>query len=252
MSKKAETTDFRKTLEAIGRKTGSAGLEVLRTFAVLVSCALSGGTREDEYLGEVKKLDRSTIELYCQAFAEYSLECQSPFAFSETAPDKTEIRDRLGPLLMERRSRSDKSFSGEFHTPWHLSQMLARIQVPSEWTKPEPCRMLEPSCGSGALVLAWAEAWMEKGHSLDMLTCELVDIDGLACRLAHIQCSVHGIPARIVHGNAISQEVWDQFATPAYAAQWERHRLSVPPAADVLVAAADARGQFALDLGDDS
>jgi len=78
---------------------------------------------------------------------------------------------------------------------------------------------LEPACGSGAMVLGFAQAMKDCGynHSQQMLaTCIDIDIDIKCVYMCYLQLSLYGIPAVVIHGNTLTVEEWSHWYTPAY------------------------------------
>ncbi|RYG33746.1 SAM-dependent DNA methyltransferase [bacterium] len=190
-----------------------SGMEVLGCFGIMAACALSFGTREEQYLAEVGRWKRDEVYAFSQAFGEYCDELTASGSLFE---------DRLGPLLMDRRANGDRQWRGEFHTPWSLCQMMARMTLP-EPPEDRPLEVLEPAAGTGAMVLAIAEALKDKGFGLLQMRATLVEIDADACRLAYVQLTINGIPCRVIHGNSISQAVWDEWVNPYWHESAEKY-----------------------------
>ncbi|RYG47367.1 SAM-dependent DNA methyltransferase [bacterium] len=201
---KTAPRDFRKTLEKIQSGSHRSGIEVIRCFGIMAACALSFGTREAQYLEEVGRWEKDEVHSFAQAFVEYC---------DELTTSGSPFEDRLGPLLMDRRANGDRQWRGEYHTPWSLCQMMARMTLP-EPPEDRPLEVLEPAAGTGAMILAIAEALKEKGFGLLQMRATLVEIDADACRLAYVQLTINGIPCRVIHGNSISQAVWDEWINP--------------------------------------
>ncbi|CAG9255109.1 hypothetical protein PUN4_230105 [Paraburkholderia unamae] len=67
------------------------------------------------------------------------------------------------------------------------------------------------------MVIATAEAFHDAGLNYQQAmhaTC--IDIDPCCVHMAYLQLSLLHIPAIIVHGNALTQEVWGHWFTPAH------------------------------------
>jgi hypothetical protein len=77
-------------------------------------------------------------------------------------------------------------------------------------------RAHEPWVGSGAMVIALAQALREEGINYQQkLHVTAIDIDLLAVHMAYVHCTLLHIPALIVHGDTLRAEgysVWRTFA----------------------------------------
>jgi hypothetical protein len=75
----------------------------------------------------------------------------------------------------------------------------------------------EPSCGSGSLVLAFAEAMTAKDlNYCEQLVVRATDIDPKCVHMAYIQLSLYGIPAVIIRGETLSLKEYTRWYTPMY------------------------------------
>lgn len=130
---------------------------------------------------------------------------------------KTE--DFLGQMFMS--LELFNHWKGQYFTPMALSRMIARLTTDgaARETIEERgfVRVLEPACGSGAMVLAFADALHAAGINYQTsMHAECWDVDQTAAHMAVIQLSLMHIPATVVIGNSLSMEVRDVFHTPAH------------------------------------
>lgn len=130
---------------------------------------------------------------------------------------KTE--DFLGQMFMTLELYNH--WRGQYFTPMALSRMIARLTIDEAATATIEergfVRALEPACGSGAMVMAFAEELRAAGYNYQrQLHAECWDVDQTAAHMAVIQLSLMHIPAKIVIGNSLSMEVRDVFHTPAH------------------------------------
>lgn len=109
---------------------------------------------------------------------------------------------------------------GQFFTPYHVSKMMAEINIPDvekqleEW---DYVTVSEPCCGSGGMVIAFAEALKDHGYNYQhQLYVEAIDIDELCFKMTYIQLSLLGIPARVIRGNSLSMDCYEALYTPFY------------------------------------
>ena len=112
------------------------------------------------------------------------------------------------------------SNKGQFFTPYHVSKMMAEINfidLKKEIDNKGFITLAEPCCGSGGMIIAYAETMKEKGYNYQhQLYVESVDIDEICFKMAYIQLSLYGIPAKVVRGDSISLRFFEVLYTPFY------------------------------------
>lgn len=112
------------------------------------------------------------------------------------------------------------SNKGQFFTPYHVSKMMAEINfidLKNEVDNKGFITLAEPCCGSGGMIIAYAETMKEKGYNYQhQLYVEAVDIDEICFKMAYIQLSLYGIPAKVVRGDSISLRFFEVLYTPFY------------------------------------
>lgn len=132
--------------------------------------------------------------------------------------------DYLGELYMK--SETSNSKAGQFFTPFHISQMLAQLQQAVALQKlhdEETITLNDPTCGSGGLLIALIESLVKQGvNTARDVLIECSDIDERCVNMAYVQLSLLGVPARVIHQDALTQTTWKVLDTPALAMQWLR------------------------------
>lgn len=200
----APKADFRKILEQLAA-TGRDHREVFNAFATLSACALACETREAEYFEEIKRWDAECLNLFATAFAALIDEMESkPF------------EDVLGPHYMQwALSKASAKSGGEFYTPGSLCELLAKVLATPDGIKETiaangVCSVLEPTCGSGGMILALAKSLVDSGNGglIRKLRVTATDISLTACNMCYVNMALWGIPATVQHGNWSSREVW--------------------------------------------
>ena len=81
--------------------------------------------------------------------------------------------------------------------------------------------VMDPACGSGGLVLAYAKAL--KKHNINYqsdLLIDVTDISDTCVYMVYIQLSLYGIPAIVKCGNTLTQEIRFTLVTPLYFLQY--------------------------------
>lgn len=109
---------------------------------------------------------------------------------------------------------------GQFFTPYHVSKMMAKInciELKEKINQNNFITLSEPCCGSGGMIIAFAEAMREEGHNYqNQLFVEAIDIDETCFKMAYIQLSLLGIPARVMLGDSLACKFQRVLYTPFY------------------------------------
>jgi hypothetical protein len=130
---------------------------------------------------------------------------------------------------------------GQFFTPYPVAKMMGTILCPDKDVIQQQINQVgylivnEPACGSGVMVIAFAEAFREAGF--DTATQLLVvaqDINSTIAGMCHIQLSLYGIPALVECRNTLTQQfLWRRYTPVYYWLGWPqrilRHRNEREP-----------------------
>ena len=119
--------------------------------------------------------------------------------------------DLLEPFYVSFAKKADR---GEFYTPSAAARFIGRWALGGYRQGDGTYRVLEPSCGSGVLVLEVARAMAEAELDLSLLYAEAWDVNRLACDLAYLNLTTWSVPARIVHGDSPTGRVGAVWPTP--------------------------------------
>jgi len=186
---------------------------VFADFIELSCCSLSNAVdksqfavRESRY-HEIRK--RYTTE-ELQHFSEM-------LALLALVMEEAGFDDVLGGLFMTLDLGSKRS--GQVFTPYPVSRMMAMVTMGASPELPPHgfFNAIEPACGAGGIVVAMADTLHQAGMNYQRhlhVTC--IDIDLRCVHMTYLQVSLLHIPAIVVHGNALSGEVWDRWYTPAH------------------------------------
>ncbi len=129
--------------------------------------------------------------------------------------ERGDIEDILGRLFEE----CGFSRNGQDQTPSGLSMLTAQLGLGEPPQVPEKGYFVldECSCGSGALILAFAEAMLVKDlNYCTQLVVSAMDTDLRCVHMAYIQLSLYGIPAVVIHGNTLTLQEYSRWYTPMY------------------------------------
>ncbi len=157
-------------------------------------------------------------------------------------------QDVLGGLYMELDLGNDRA--GQFFTPNSISQFMARLNGVEPPAGQNFVRVCEPACGAGGMVLAIAQVLIESGKNpATAMWAYCQDIDRAGALMCFIQLSLWNIPAAVIVGDTLANEVRECFYTPAHhLGAWE-YRLARadrrdPQSAEPEEATADQSGSF--------
>lgn len=185
---------------------------VMMSAIALNNAFLKSESLEEEYLGIVKRYKKDDAVRMAHLLAEV-------VQGLEVYPC-----DFLGSLFMELELGSDRM--GQFFTPFEISKMMALLthgDVIDELSDQPFIRAHEPACGSGSMIIAFAQVMYEKGlNPQQQLWVSCVDLDPVAAMMAYIQLSLLSIPGEIIVGNSLSMQYTRVMRTPAhYLGLWD-------------------------------
>lgn len=153
-------------------------------------------------------------------------------------------QDVLGPIFMELKSKGGRDARGQFFTPYTISALMAEMTAPSAddvlrqiRETGRPFTVAEPASGSGANVLAMADAF--RNRDIDparTMFVTAIDIDPVCAHMAFVQLGAARIPARVIHGNGLTDEVFDSWLTPPIRTLQEEFTVTPPSAEEALQA----------------
>jgi len=101
--------------------------------------------------------------------------------------------------------------TGQFFTPYNISLMMAKMIIgEKEFPKSRVCKINDPTCGAGGMLIAGAMVMKERGFDFQQDALFIgQDIDARCARMAFIQLSLLGVPAVIYCMNSITfQTFW--------------------------------------------
>ncbi len=209
------TKDYLSTLEGAIRQLayGHHTFTVFRHFVELSTIALSNvanptqkAAREAQYLAIVKQYKPEEFQQF------------PPLLGMLAACLEQETSDVLGVLY--HRLEIHNEHTGQFFTPYPVCQFMAKMLVHDAKhlaEEQEFIRAQEPCVGSGAMVIALAQALREEGINYQQkLHVTAIDLDIIAVHMAYIQCTLLHIPAVILHGDTLRGEVYSQWCTFAH------------------------------------
>ncbi len=151
--------------------------------------------REEQYKAIANRYDAREISIFGDMTGALALALEA------------EERDVLGEVFMEAELRSKET--GQFFTPFHLSMLCAKMQLPAEiedYKKGDlkKIELYEPSSGAGGMVIAVAKILRENGINYQRaLKVVTQDLDWRCVYMCYVQLSLLGIHAICVQDDTL-------------------------------------------------
>lgn len=173
--------------------------------------------REREYLKIASGYSKAELETISKLFA-----------IIITSLEKDPDQDFLGSLYMQ--LNLGNQHAGQFFTPYHVSKMMAFINIDSAKEQLKLQKMIsvvDPCVGGGAMLIAFANACVEQGINYQERVLFVgQDIDHTVGLMAYIQLALLHCPGYVVIGNSLTDPITgdpyvapmgrETYITPAY------------------------------------
>lgn len=177
-------------LEDLTQRSGVSRAQAFEDFLMASTCALAGGTMEQEYLSVVRRHDAGPkgqrgIDQMARMFG------QLVEAMEETR------RDILGDLFQGAITYGE---AGQFLTPETVCDLIARMTGPGGRFVHDPC------CGTGRMLLAAAD--VDRGRQLIGQ-----DIDLRCVRITTINLALRNLYGYVLWGDSLRDECRRLFRT---------------------------------------
>jgi hypothetical protein len=165
--------------------------------------------REARYIQIAKAYDRSEVELFPQLLTHIIMALED---------DMTDVLGRVFHAL-----ELHNKYAGQFFTPDTACRMMAMMTIGDGADVKEKIARrgfvtaMEPTVGSGAMVIALAKAMKDVGINYQQyLHVTAVDIDPKCVHMAYVQFSLLHIPTIVIHGDSLALKEYDHWYTPAH------------------------------------
>lgn len=208
MDKKDYIKEFISKLSNLDRSRSIS--TVFNDFLTLSYCSLAqtvyrSDNLEQRYLNIIKTYTKKQAEEFSKLLAFLVLGL-------EQAP-----QDFLGQVFMSLNLGSQAN--GQYFTPYSVCKFMAEINFTEIETiqNNQLITLSEPCCGSGGIIIAFAETLKEQGYNYQhQLFVEAIDIDETCFKMAYIQLSILGISARVMLGDTLAWKFQKVLYTPLY------------------------------------
>lgn len=161
---------------------------------------------EEKYLNTAKKYSRKQLDYFAamNAYTLISLDMG--------------MKDFLGEMF--NMNGLGEHRKGQFFTPYHVSKLMGRlhfINLKVDIENKDFITMCEPCCGSGGMVIAFADCMKEEGINFQQkLYVEAMDIEEICYKMAYLQLSLLGIAAKVQLGDSLTLKVKETLYTPMF------------------------------------
>jgi len=171
--------------------------------------------KEKQYLDLIKKYKKEELEKFPEILGELIMALEK------------EPSDILGQVFME--MDLGNKWKGQFFTPMPVAELMAEVsidQIRKTIDKDGYITVNEPAAGAGAMVIALANVLKRNGINYQKQMVAITqDIDIKSVYMAYIQLSLLGIPAKVIHANTLTLEVYEEWDTPFYVLNMWDYRL---------------------------
>ena len=180
-----------------------------------------------EFMAKLQSLDRSkdkvtvfkdfltlcTCSLAQPIYRSEKLEQRYLETVKQYTKEQAEEFSKLLALLVMALEEKYQDFLGEVH----MSLNFFEVENSGKLQDKELITLSEPCCGSGAMIIAFAETMRKHNFNYqNQLYVEAIDINDLCFMMTYIQLSLLGIPAKVVLGDTLSLKFQQVLYTPFY------------------------------------
>ena len=191
--------DFVKILEHL--KPSKHTYEVFSDWLIMASATMYSWKRdekvESEYMEIAKQYKKEELDKHSQLLA-----------ITVEALEKCE-QDFLGEVFTF--AELSNARNGQFFTPYSVSYMSAKMIIgENEFPKNRVCRINDPTCGAGGMLIAGIQVMKERGYDYQNNAFFVgQDIDARCARMTFIQLSLLCAPAIVYCMNTLTmQSFW--------------------------------------------
>ena len=160
--------------------------------------------REQTYIDTARKYSENELEQFAQMFVWLG------DALTEN------MSDVLGEIYME--AGMGSKYTGQFFTPFHLSELCAKMSVSTDNMPETGCIELnEPSCGGGGMIIATCKVLHGAGFDYQRrLKVVAQDLDWKGVYMTYLQLSLIGCNALVVQGDTLQKPYDSKRTDPAH------------------------------------
>jgi len=139
--------------------------------------------------------------------------------------------DLLGRLYMTLGMGHPRA--GHYFTPPDVARAMTATLLSGARARIEQqgfVTLADPACGAGAMLIEAANELHSLGYDPKrVMMAQAVDHSRDCFNMAYLQLSLLHIPAVVIHGDSLTQAVWERRPTPMLILMTQAHRLSSDP-----------------------
>lgn len=174
----------------------SSMLRVFDDFLQMSICALSLQQMEEEYLQIAKNYDQKELELFSHALGQLIIEADAG------CTDDGGWKDLFGDFYMDNISNRQAGNLGQFFTPVHICQMMAKM-ITEEAN--QEITVNDPSCGSGRTLIAHCRSFPKNRFNTFYVA---QDLDYTCVKMCVLNFVLFGMKGVVIHQNTLSNEIY--------------------------------------------
>ncbi len=174
--------------------------DLSRVFDDLLTCTLCAfalGRQEELYLETIRGYSKEEVTWIAQLFG---LMVQ---AYDERSQSGGWC-DILGDYFMEHNGKFGRDAKGQFFSPEHICDMMARVIGNESPTG----NINDPACGSGRMLIAYDR--LDPNHRLKNFYVGQ-DQDHRCVKMAAINMKLYGMKGVVIHMNTLSMEIYSGY-----------------------------------------
>ena len=211
---------IKKVMYMMDKLTGNgyrSAESVFVDFLTLSACSYSNvfdrtnkEVREKQYLDIVKKYKKEELNYFSTALGELTMA-------AEIYLQHGYIKDILGYIYTT--GQYYKKAMGQYFTPDNIAIFMTEIINGDfkQLEKEDFISVSEPTCGSGVMILAFAQNMLKKEINYqNSMFADAWDLDQTCALMAYVQFSIYNIPAIVTHGDSLSLKAYSKWITPMY------------------------------------
>lgn len=169
---------------------------------ILMTC-YSAQTREGDYFKAIKRYGKPEMEIMAQIFSSLVQ------MYDRDVTPEGGWADHLGDYYQEHILGPSKAQAlGQFFTPHHICDLMARVSISDEPTDNETKWVSDPCCGSGRNLLSASRIHPHYNQYWNFVG---VDVDYMSVRMCCVNMFLHGLRGYVVWGNSLTAESYQAF-----------------------------------------
>lgn len=194
---KSELPNFSKAIRDVSNRYHLQ--QIFDDFLQMSVCCFTLGKLEDLYLKVSKRYDQGELNRFSLALA----------AMIKEYTDKSQEGgwwDVLGSFFEEINSPSSAQRSGQFFTPVHVCDLMAKLLVKE--APEEQITVVDPTCGSGRNLIAESRLDPHNRYSRFYVA---QDLDSRCVNMTVLNYIMYGMKGVVIHMNTLSMEVYSGY-----------------------------------------